>query len=221
MGLQANEYSYPWLDSANFAGDNFVTTEDEVFDLSPGGALNPIENLNLMVASGVCTFKMFRCPSISSDIAPRDDDSGNEKYGFKARNSAGTFEVWVDYGMHDGYRTLDGDNEPNPAKLTESANGLLGFLADQPGGNLTEFERISNDDGTNTGADMNHGDDGINLLNASGSVAWKTEILSGISDDNIYTAATADADGELTGNTDSVDSPVCEDDTVIYSVPQP
>ena len=204
-----NKESFPWLDTGNYAAESWCTSTELIEDLAADGdSFNPVENMNLLVAGGECSFKMFRCPSVSSQVMTRDS---GEAYGFQAADN----KIYVDYGMHDGYATTNG-TAANPAKLTDNAKSSLGFLADQPGDELDEFERVVSGN-ANDGAGYNHKDDGINLLVAGSSVSWKTEILSGVNDDNIYTTATPDANGELQGvDTDSADSPACADDTVIY-----
>ena len=203
-----NQDAYPWLASLDYAGTGFATAKEDVNDLSAGStAINPVENLNRLVASGECSFKMFRCPSVSSEVADRAT-AGD--YGFEVSGVR-----YVDYGMHNGF-ALDSAAAANPAKLKDSASGSLGMVADQPGELLTEFKRIGTGN-TNVGDGMNHKDDGIQLLTVGSSVSWKTEVLSGISDDNIYTINNA----TMTANGTTIGDPGCADDTVIYEGGRP
>ena len=207
-----NKESFPWLDTGNYAAESWCTSTELIEDLAADGdSFNPVENMNLLVAGGECSFKMFRCPSESSTVATRETA---DKYGFKV----GT-ELYVDYGMHNGFPTTDGTT-PNLAKLSGNTKSSLPILADRPGDDgdgATEFERLSADatgPATNTGDAMNHKDDGVNVLVAGTSVGWKTEIESGISDDNIYTENNVDMNGN-TGNANG--SPQAAEDAVIWT----
>ena len=202
-----NRDSYPWINTTGVtaASDFAGTTNDDVWALvADNDTVNPMENMNLLVKSGECSFKMFRCPSVSSEVMDR---STNNDYGFDNGSDA----PFVDYGMHNGY---PGTNAP----LRDSGSGSIGFIADQPGTSVDEFDRVSSGTG-NDGTGYNHNDDGLNLLTAGSSVSWKTEVKSGISDDNIYTVATIDANNNITDSASSFssgDEPACADDTVIY-----
>ncbi len=147
--------------------------------------INPIENMNLLIDGDAVSFKMFRCPSVSSDVA----DRGDKEYGFYVDD-----QKYVDYGYHYSFPYYDdgGDLKNNPAKLSGSAPGSLAVMADQPGDSLEDF---SDEDDGNEGDGYNHGDQGINVLYAGGNVAFSKTVKAGINDDNIYTAGGEDGEG--------------------------
>lgn len=200
----SNRDRYPSLGD-DVAGVNFGVATNDVFALSTDSTLNPVENLNLLVAGGQCAdFKIFRCPSVSAEVASRTKDTND--YGFEVDG-----EIYVDYGMHNGYAKMTDGSTTNPARLNDNTPGSLGFLADQPGDSVMEFERITDSGGDNTGLDMNHKDDGVNLLTAGSSVSWKEKIKCGISNDNIYTARSS-----ATADSGDIGDPFDSDDSVIY-----
>jgi prepilin-type N-terminal cleavage/methylation domain-containing protein/prepilin-type processing-associated H-X9-DG protein len=171
------------------ADDAVLSTEtdvDDPWDLLDESdpeetAINPIENMNLLIDGDAVSFKMFRCPSVSTDVA----DRGDKKYGFLVDDA-----VYVDYGYHYSFpQYLDGsDIKTNPAKLSGSAPGALAVMADQPGDDTGNDFGEGDDDDKNEGDGYNHGDQGVNVLYAGGNVAFSKTIKAGIDDDNIYTA---------------------------------
>jgi len=81
-----NKDSYPWLGATSVTADaGFLGGTETITDLddaaTTAAAFNPIENLNMLVESGECSFKMFRCPSVSSEIADRS--GATDDYGFQ------------------------------------------------------------------------------------------------------------------------------------------
>ena len=183
-----NSDKYPLLVSGKGGGWSTslaaASSIEEPEDLGSGDvALNPIESYNLLVDGGYLSFKMFRCPSVSSDVADRDNT--DTAYGF---NVDGT--VYVDYGAHYGYQYTDATNS-NPAALSDNLNSGVVILADQPGDTFATNEEEKDFGGTDQdGSGFNHSDDGINVLYNGMNVAWETTMECGYNDNNVYTADT-------------------------------
>jgi prepilin-type N-terminal cleavage/methylation domain-containing protein len=212
MGLYkaGNNDSYPFIDDGSTTAptedltDTTVTSETD--DLGLKLAVNPMENLNLLVKGDYTSWKMFRCPSVSGDVAP-GRTSTNDVYGFKVDG-----KVYTDYAGHNGYPYNVA--AANPAALNDNLNAGVGIVGDKHGDSLVEFDRVTGSaTKVNDGAGYNHKDDGINILFAGLNVAWKTEVLAGINDDNVYTNKAA-ADGADSG---SIGLPADDDDTVFYN----
>jgi len=193
----SNRDSFPWIsdttgmeyDAAMIAGGS-----DNVWALDGDGnnqatALHVNENLNLLVKGGFNSHKMYRCPSVSTDVMDRTGSNG--EYGFKASDG----EIFFDYAYHIGYtNTVDG---VNGAPLRDSMDGTVAILADQPGNSTDEFKRVLSSSG-NTGTGYNHKDDGIAVLYAGLHVSWSTRIRCGYNNNNIY-EKDMDASGNITG----------------------
>jgi len=157
--------------------------DDDVFALDgnangEGTALHINENLNLLVDGGYTSFKMFRCPSVGTDVMDRSSSTSNDDYGFKS--SDGT--IYFDYAYHIGYADT---GQANSAPLRDSMDGSVAILADQPGDSTREFDRVESGTG-NTGSGYNHKDDGVAVLYAGLHVSWETKIKCGYNDNNIY-----------------------------------
>ena len=150
---------------------------------------NIVENLNALIALKMCSYKVFRCPVVGSDIAEErlaGEEGYNNVYGFVQLDSpGGDTKYYCDYSYHIGYPVLSGIT--NPAPTNDEMDGGFALMADADvsGHNPPTLSRA-----------WNHKTDGVNVLMASFSVSWVTphveEDNSGktyyplIGEDNIY-----------------------------------
>lgn len=176
--------SYPFLvtgESGVKAVDDTTAGVSDPEDLTgddPTVALNPVEDLNLLVASGQVGFKMFRCPAVGNDVADRTD--GQTEYGFKVDGVQ-----YIDYAYHWGRRYNGATSDTNPAYLSDRLNSGLVIIGDAPG---SDGDPAADDFGDENFDNWNHGDSGVNVLTMGASASWETTIKCGTGDDNIYTS---------------------------------
>ena len=187
----ANGDNFPWISNAGsmVPGTAMIaggTADIWLLDGAGVGVqnatLNINENLNLLVKGGFTSHKMFLCPSVSTDQMVRTGT--NYAYGFKANDN----QIYYHYAYHNGYANI-GSNVTNLNPLVDSMDGTVAIMADRPGLDTAEFQRVSGA-GTNAGAGYNHKDDGINVLYAGLHVSWQTRVACGRDSDNIYTPGT-------------------------------
>ncbi len=176
LALYKGEYeSFPFITNGAGAGysGTLVAANDNVYALNT----SIVDCLNLLVYAGSTGYKMFRCPSVGSEI----NNPANGKYGFKSGSN-----IYIDYAYHVGYSTVTGTTA-NPAAFSENMDGSMIILADKPGSSLAEF-KVNESTSTNEGAGYNHVDECINALTASMSATKETKVKSGNYRNNIYTA---------------------------------
>lgn len=202
-----NGDSFPFISNVTGGPPMIYATEmikggrDDPFTLDgPPGltdakTLNMLENLNLLVAGRFVGFKMFRCPSVSSEIMTRGGTSGgNKKYGFKDTDG----DVFIDYAYQIGYSSY------NAAPLTDNLAPSVAIMADMP---LTAYPNTQSrddfnhgDSGTGNQGYLSHKKDGVNVLYAGYNVTWSNRtILCGYNDNNIYAKDMVATDDDPTG----------------------
>ena len=191
--------SYPWHTNPNPSAGGV----DYAAAMTAGGAVDPqslsvniLENLNVLVASGSCSFGMFRCPSIDSATAKRTDSNG--KYGFKCYNpptssDAADLKMYIDYAYHIGYFVNVAGDASNPARTGDERDGGMVLMADRP--DSADYTQLT--------GNMAHGTDGTNVLFFNGSVAFKNNVECGVGGDEIYLNDSA-AVGMPDNDTDTV-----------------
>ena len=154
-------------------------------------AINPVDNLSVLVYKGNLTWKMFLCPSTGSKERVRDDTS---RYGFGG--VAGT--SYCDYGLHIPYMTMSTTGNINKAWLSANADGGLAIMADRPPDPImTSTNNFS----------PNHNKEGESVLYAGGNVKWSEDTIIGGSttyynragwgNNNIYLRDLTAADGPM------------------------
>ena len=172
---------------------------------------NIVENLNALVASEMVSYKVFRCPSVGSDIAEHrlaGEDGYNDVFGFlQLEGPGGKTRYYCDFAYHLGYPNLSAAGD-NPAPTDGQLHQRFAILADANPGMETLL-----------GKGSNHGTDGISVLMADLSVHWVTPDVEETSrgqrhhplvrTDNLYGAgrpggARAIADGVPTSSVDQV-----------------
>lgn len=197
---KADYESYPYITNGDGAGfsSTLDAQSDDVYTLDT----SIVDSLNLLVSTGATGYKMFRCPSVGSNV--RDPASG--RYGFKQGTN-----IFIDYAYHVGYSTVT-TTTSNPAAFGDNMDGAQIILADAPGSSLAEFKKHLSTS-TNEGAGYNHKDECINTLLSSVSALKVTKLKSGLYQNNIYTAdsisGTTVTDGTAAG------APGFAEDTVL------
>lgn len=180
---------------------------------------NIVENLNSLVRQASVSYKVFRCPSVGSDIAEERIAAGggyNSVYGFMQLDSDGGSKKWFcDYGYHLGYPTIDGNT--NPAPINDQMDGGFALIAD------------ADADGIKLDSSWNHKIDGVNVLMASFSVSWvrptvepdtdPKEYYPLVGEDNIYGDGGPEADWDDPEKDEIPDGPdnTGEQDQMIHS----
>ncbi|MDY6913192.1 MAG: type II secretion system protein [Planctomycetota bacterium] len=213
-----NNDSYPFISNmaAMAYSSAMLAAIDDVYALDgnatgEGTALNMLENLNLLVAENLVQFKMFRCPSVSSEIMDRS--GADDDFGFLETGK----DPYIDYAYQIGYNDCATDGA-NAAPLSDSLDGAVIIMADKPGDSLVQFDRSvtpTPDPAVNTGTGYNHSDDGIQCLTASYSVSWSGySIEAGWGDNNVYINDMTSADELDTGTT--VVTPDSQYDSVLF-----
>jgi len=135
---------------------------------------NPVETLNKLVYFNYVDWKVFRCPSVSGEVAQRIPSSS--AYGFKVVSN-GTIGIFVDYAIHPTRTYLKNAAHAAPAgfvnaaPLSDNLEGEFGFLCDQvtlgdPNVQYTSGKVKGLSDKSN------HKTDGINVLYVSWSSRW-------------------------------------------------
>jgi prepilin-type N-terminal cleavage/methylation domain-containing protein len=221
----ANDDRYPfisdepgmtWDDTPILGGAPDIYTLDKNAT-QMNSTLHIVENLNILVAEGMTSFKMFRCPSAGGEVMRRNVDLAgggqNQSYGFIDRDG----KPYCDYAYQLGYSYEDAST-PGWCPLDDSMDSSVPIMADQPGGidgtALAEFNRVVS--GTNNrGEGFNHGDDGINLLYSDAHVSWETKIRCGADDNNVYTTDTYDTSTSTISYGTTRDYPGYERDSVL------
>jgi len=197
---KADYESFPFVTDADGSGFSGVveSANDDVYQLDTG----IIDSLNLLVSTGSTGYKMFRCPSVGSEV----NNPSSGRYGFKQGTN-----IYIDYAYHVGYSRVTGTTA-NPAAFGDTMEGSMIILADKPGNSLAEFKR-NLPSSTNEGAGYNHKDEAINALIASMSATKQSKVKSGVYQNNIYTAdslsGTTVTDGTAAG------APGFAEDTVL------
>lgn len=197
------------------ADDPFKLDGDDTAD---GTNLFMQENLVLLVRNDNAGYKMFRCPSISSDGRTTEED--NKPWGFTANKEDGTAiqsenktNLFIDYAYHLGYSNLNGT--ANPAPLSDQMSPSMAILADA---NMdTTGARVQTD--VNEGAGYAaHKKDGFNYLSASLSVSWTETAKCGSQKDYLFGAGTGTPGLENVGavGTPKANSDGSCDDSVLF-----
>ena len=217
------EDSFPWItdfsqsislaDATARPAGGADTVEELAEDTS-----NIVENLNCLVRQASVSYKVFRCPSVGSDIA-EERIAGragyNDPYGFWQRESpSGPGKYYCDYAYHIGYPTLSGGS--NPAPINDQMDGGFALAADAG---------VDEGNPPTLSSDWNHETDGVNVLMASLSVRWVLPLVEEdsngsetyyplVADDNIYGNGGPDAG---TDDPKSDQIPTGEQDQVLHS----
>jgi len=202
------EDAFPWVTSPSTDVDLGDATDapsggaETLEDLADDNS-QMVENLNALVKQASVSFKVFRCPSVGSDIAEERIAEGggyNDPYGFMQWDGPDrdNRKWYCDYGYHLGYPTIDG--ESNPAPINDQMDGGFALMADCDGYGSDE------DDPPELSSRWNHKIDGVNVLLASFSVSWITPTVRPDSDpkeyyplvgeDNLYGDGGPEADWE-------------------------
>ena len=173
------EDAFPWvtspstdveLDRATSEPDDRGADSLEELAEENDDQVNIVENLNALVKQASVSYKVFRCPSVGSDIAEEriaGNAGYNDPYGFLQLDGDGGNEKWYcDYGYHLGYPTIDSNT--NPAPINDQMDGGFALMADADG------EHPRGESWPELGSAWNHKIDGVNVLMASFSVSWVT-----------------------------------------------
>ena len=210
-----NDQEYPFISNRSNMVYDFAMMAGGWFspwfldsDNGEGQHLNMNENLNLLVSSGLVGFEMFRCPAVNTEVMKRGTGGDGLNYGFKDRFR----EIYFDYACQLGYNHADGVS--NPAALNDYLDVRVVILADRPGDDTHDFDRITGG-GDNDGSGYNHGDDGINALHEDSHVAFQTSVMCGVNNNNIYSRDLL-TNGNLNGSL-IVTVPVNALDTVLIA----
>jgi prepilin-type N-terminal cleavage/methylation domain-containing protein len=145
-------------------------------------AVNPVDNLQLLVKENMIPWKMLKCPSGASGSDVMDRTATADTYGLKKDTT-----IYCDYAVQ---WAADISGTTNPAKLTESLDGGVAIIADKFGSSNGEFKQSSSDTttGRQDGSGYSHKDDGINVLYASWNVSWSAKsVKAGWGKNNVYT----------------------------------
>jgi len=196
---------YPELDAKPYTvGAMTAGGNDDVQLLAADTSGNFMENLNLLVEDGLIGYKSFLCASSSTKLADRTGN--NNKYGlymYPDPAAASNPDYVIDYAYHMGSSMKTDTTTANDAAFT-GITGDFAVMADADIGNKKKAD-----------GGWNHGDDGVNVLGASGGVKWvapDTNDVILVSGDNIYTNGGL---GDTSGTADA--SPTDSDDQVLYS----
>ena len=137
------------------------------YALGSPSAINPLDNLSLLVYKGNLVWKMFLCPSTRTKEMDRSAPAS--KYGF----GGPTGTSYCDYGLQIPYPYALG--QANAAKIDGNADEGLAILADRP---------PEEQNGAITTAicdaqfSPNHGGEGESVLYADGRLKWSEDRAS-------------------------------------------
>ena len=225
-GESYGRYLYMVFDSPK-EYDRIMVDEDNggwIFSLDgePDEAvdLNMVENLNLLVkGSFIDNWRNFRDPQVSSLTMDRSDTTEEPMWGFIDQAN----RAYVEYAYHLGYYFAGTTNRnSNPARFSGRTKGNMVVLGDQHGTNSSGEDAVDDFGTANNpeGLGFSHGNEGINVVTASGVVNWSRTVKAGIDGNNVYVSdfVDGDVDIDMVPTANDIDRPSSRNDTVLIRI---